>query len=110
MMKQMRIILAKDCITEHDRKVARQILFSNMRIAFGWIEEAINKKGLDYQHQQSHVQTWLLTIEALKRLIMYRQINCSSSRWEILEMTKAFQADVGLQWKEYGRTHRFRKS
>ena len=57
MMKQMGIILDKNCITEHDRKVARQIMFSNMRTAFGRIDKAMNKKGLNYQHEKSHVQT-----------------------------------------------------
>ena len=56
LMNQMSIILAEDSIADQDRKAARQIIFCNLKAALRRIEEVMKKRGLDYQHQQSHVQ------------------------------------------------------
>ena len=60
-MKQMRKILAKDPISQHKRKEARQIIFLNLRSSFRTIREDMKRLGLEYADEHSHVRITPLT-------------------------------------------------
>lgn len=52
----MRKIMAKEPVTLHERKEARQIIFSNLKLAFRTIDEELGRRGLGYKDEQSYVQ------------------------------------------------------
>ena len=47
--KQMRKILAKEPVSLHERKEARQIIFSNLKLAFRTIKEDMKRLGLEFE-------------------------------------------------------------
>ena len=53
----MRIILSEDGIAQEERKMWRQVLFSNMKIAFRIICDEMNERGLGFSCQTSVVST-----------------------------------------------------
>lgn len=54
-LKQMRIIYAEGFRME-ERKEVRQVIFSNMIVAFKIIAEEMRELGLDYEHSASSVR------------------------------------------------------
>ena len=57
-LKQMRIIYAEGFHLE-ERKEVRQVIFSNMIVAFKIIAEEMRELGVDYQNSESHVMFFL---------------------------------------------------
>ena len=53
-LKQMRLIYAEGFHLE-ERKEIRQVIFSNMIVAFKIIAEEMRELGVEYQNRQSHV-------------------------------------------------------
>lgn len=68
-LKQMRIIYAEGFHLE-ERKEVRQVIFSNMIVAFKIIAEEMRELGVEYENKESHV---LLSI-----LSTYRRL----TRWQ----------------------------
>lgn len=57
-LKQMRIIYSEGFHLD-ERKEVRQVIFSNMIVAFKIIAEEMREIGMDYQIPESHVRTLL---------------------------------------------------
>lgn len=53
-LKQMRIIYAEGFHLE-ERKEVRQVIFSNMIVAFKIIAEEMRELGVEYENKESHV-------------------------------------------------------
>ena len=53
-LKQMRIIYSEGFHLE-ERKEVRQVIFSNMIVAFKIIAEEMREIGLEYENSESHV-------------------------------------------------------
>ena len=61
----MRIIYSEGFHVE-ERKEVRQVIFSNMVVAFKIIAEEMREIGMDYELPESHV--WALASQATERL------------------------------------------
>lgn len=57
-LKQMRIIYSEGFRMD-ERKEVRQVIFSNMIVAFKIIAEEMRELGLEYENEKSQVQRYL---------------------------------------------------
>ena len=79
-LKQMKIILSEHAITWNERTEFRQILFSNMRVAFKTTCQEMSERGLGFSCQTSVVSaTTIGWFKAAGRLKQYRIMqHCST--------------------------------
>lgn len=75
-LKQMRLIYAEGFHLE-ERKEVRQVIFSNMIVAFKIIAEEMRELGVEYENSQSHV--FLFSTPWANRALTWRQRNMSVS-------------------------------
>jgi guanine nucleotide-binding protein subunit alpha len=69
-LKQMRIIYSEGFHLD-ERKEVRQVIFSNMIVAFKIIAEEMRDLGINYEVDESHVSLYL--ISAYSALICYKE-------------------------------------
>lgn len=71
-LKQMRIIYAEGFHLE-ERKEVRQVIFSNMIVAFKIIAEEMRELGVQYENKESPVFS-LPNLSILRRLILWQGV------------------------------------
>ena len=90
----MRLIYT-DGFQEHERKEVRQVIFSNIVVAFKIIAEEMRDLGLQYENRETEVgfcdrAIWLVM------LIVFRNSKQFSSLLKILVLTTHFRLSVSL--------------
>lgn len=103
MLKQMRMILSKEGFEWEERKRIRQLLFSNMRVAFKIILEEMYVSRLELNCQTSVVSvTTRGWSEVMGMLSPYRNMQPCSTLWTTLDWTIRFPKHVWLLWRVCG--------